>query len=429
MNKPILVVDDEADIRTILSDILSDEGYEVVTAAHSEEAYHKIDQHNPGMAILDIWLENSDQDGLEILQTLNRQYPDMTVLMISGHGNVETAVKAMHLGAYDFIEKPFKIDQLIRIVERAEKTNRIQTENQALKSRLNLRSVSLSGESAAIQAIIKQVEGLKGKSTRVMIKGPRGTGKSSVAAILANTLPYEVLDASTLKAEDLTACLSSDRKCLIFDHIQNMSKSCQTLLMEALKSGQAMPRLISILDNNDRSDFSGYLMGQLSVESIIMPGLSERAQDIPVLAKEFIRDACHHFSIPQKTLTDGFQRSLSVQTWPGHIGQLKLACQWALEMALIEEAVQVEAHHLPGNKAPEGAANTNDGHLMDQPLKQARESFEKQYLDYHMRQSDGVITKMADKIGMDRAALHRKMKSLEIGEGADQPAPSSVKEA
>ena len=428
MSASILIVDDEADIRNILCDILEDEGYDVVTAAHSEEAYKKVADHAPSIAILDIWLENSDQDGLEILQNLTRQHPEMTVLMISGHGNVETAVKAMHLGAYDFIEKPFKIEHLIRTVERAAKTSRIQNENLSLRVRLNAKTAVLNGESAAIQAVIKEIQALKGKNMRVMIDGPRGSGKSSAASLLAEGHEMISLDCTTCQKEELETRLKEKDQVIVLDHLQNLTKEAQDLLINTIKQREDIPRIIAIPDRETGEGFSSYLKDQLSVETLVLPALSQRAQDIPILAKEFIRDACIHFGVAQKTVSASLQRAVSGMKWPGNVGQLKLACQWAVEMALIEESASVEAHHLPGGQGTENeAAAISD--LMAQPLREARESFERDYLNYHIRQSEGVITKMADNIGMDRAALHRKIKSLEINEAAEQAEEAIKKEA
>lgn len=423
MTDPILIVDDEADIRDILCDILEDEGYDVVTAAHSEAAFHVIKQTPPLLAILDIWLENSDKDGLEILQTLSQDYPETTVLMISGHGNVETAVKAMQLGAYDFIEKPFKIDHLIRTVERAMQAGRMKRENITLRSRLNVNNPTLTGESAAINALRKQIVGLQGANTRVLVTGVRGTGKSSAAALLLNGQTIITLDCDALRSETLIQAIEEHPQALILDHVQKMSHEVQEAIISLIQKGDNLPRIVSIADAQPDDDFSPYLWGQLAVETITMPNITQRTEDIASLARQFVSDACRHFAVERLEATQQFLQTVTALAWPGQIGQLKLACQWSVETALNKSADKIDANHLPGDSDGQATPST----MLDLPLKQAREVFERDYLLSQYRHSGENITKMAEKVGMDRAALHRKMKSLEIGEAAESPAANDQK--
>lgn len=414
MSQTILIVDDEADIRNILRDILEDEGYDVVTAAHSEDAFQQIATHKPSLAILDIWLENSERDGMEILDMIVKDHKHMNVLMISGHGNIETAVKAIQAGAYDFIEKPFKIDRLVHTVERALQISQIAEENRDLKIKVNAQNHRLDGKSQAVTALIKKIDMLAETQSRVMITGPRGSGKSSIAALLKqkskrNDTHYQTIDCGNLRVDDIQQWRDMRDGFLTLDHVQNMPAACQNACNALLRDGARLPRLVSIRDGDFDDAFSPYLGQQLSVETLHVPDLSQRIDDMPELVKNFIAHACHHHSRAQLIIDPAFTQAVIAADWPGNTGQLKLACQWAVEMALNDNETTVKPQHLPQNGEKGGELA-----FINKALKEARDDFERHYLDHHYKLHSGNITKMAEAIGMDRASLHRKIKTLEI---------------
>lgn len=452
MKPEILIVDDEQDIRLMLAELLQDEGYTCRTAANAEEARQSVQEFVPSLVILDIWMSHSDMDGLELQKWIRRLYPDVPAIMISGHGNIETAVQAMKDGAYDFVEKPFKSDRLLILVKRALEAASIQAENKELR-KTSRKPLDLIGSSAAINTLRQTVERVAQSNSRVMITGPSGSGKELLARNIHNHSErregrFVLANCAMLSPEMVTAELfgteGNDGRqrivglfeqahggTLYFDEIGDLPLETQGKLVRAVadqrfrRVGGAVEvtvdvRVISasklnlqeeVANGNLRED----LFYRLSVVPLSVPALLERKEDIPELATYYL-DQSNATSGSRLRFSSEALAMMQLYSWPGNVTQLRNVIDWLTIMINPEETQEIEVSHLPPEVT--GASSDQGGSGLDtvvgMPLKAAREHFETQYLISQLSRFDGNVSKTADFIGMERSALHRKLKSLNI---------------
>lgn len=469
MTDKILIIDDESDIRNLLAEILAEEGYSVFQAAHSMQAEHVIKKENAAfdLVILDIWLESSEKDGIEILKDLRSKHPEIAVLMISGHGSIDTAVQTIKLGAYDFIEKPFKTERLLLTIKRAIESARLKKENKALKQEKQPGHTQqdLIGNSHAIEQVRKMVEKVSQTDSRILISGQAGTGKGIVARLIHENskrvgFPFIVLDCAMLGGEQLEKELFGDGSknhiglieqvnggTLFVDEISEMPLSTQAKLLRVLQDRKYKPvakdtdieidiRVISsssedlpslIAEGKFRED----LYYRLNVVPMHMPSLHERQEDIPELCDQITRQLSAVEKLPPLKLGQDVLMLFQHYKWPGNIRELRNIIEWLMIMLPDKRQNEVKLGDLPEDvrirledKLPNThvLSNDNEKELMpfDLSLKDARESFEKQYLKHQIERFQGNISKTAKFIGMERTALHRKLKSLELSYSEDK---------
>lgn len=451
MATDILVVDDEQDIRELVAGILEDEGHGTRTAGNSDTALDEVRHRRPSMVFLDIWLQGSKLDGLELLDQIKLIHPDLPVVMISGHGNIETAVSAIRRGAYDYIEKPFKSDKLLLIASRALETSHLKKQVQELQARSNDMS-ELIGESTVMQQLRQTIEKISASNSRIMISGASGSGKELVArTIHKNSLrkdgPFVVISAANITPERMEVELfgtegegGSAHKVgaleeahggtLYLDEVGDMPWGTQSKILRVLveqqfqRVGGNMPvkvdvRVISstaqdleaaIRDGNFRED----LFHRLAVVPVRVPPLSERREDVPLLAKAFMKRLASQSGIMSCRIDDEAMAVLQAHNWPGNIRQLRNNIERLMILSRVEEGTVVTADMLPqevGEMLP-SAGGSNGEHLISLPLKEAREAFEREYLAAQIGRFGGNISRTAEFVGMERSALHRKLKSL-----------------
>lgn len=454
-NKKILIVDDEKDIRALIKGILEDEKYEVVEAANSTDAFKQIEAEKPNLVVLDIWLQGSENDGMEILETIKEKQNYIPVLMISGHGTIETAVTAIKHGAYDFIEKPFKSDRLILMISRALEMAVLKDENSRLKIQTSQNKQSLIGRSASINSLRTQIEKIAPSNSRVFIKGEAGTGKEIIAReihekSLRNNKPFIALNCAALHPERLEEELFGIEKdqikqkgvletanggTVLLDEILDMPLETQGKILRVLQENKfevaGSHRLVSVdvrfiaSTNKDidaaleHGKFREDLLYRLNVVTLDIPALKNRKDDIPVLANYFLSYFSKQTGHKEKILSSSVERIFKAYSWPGNVRQLKNVAEWITIMAPQSDSNQVEKEQLPPElvdlKHPSTVAdNIDNNDYIDYPLREARENFEKKYLIDQVKRFDGNISQTAEFIGMERSALHRKLKSLDI---------------
>ncbi len=446
----ILIVDDERDIRELVSDILEDEGYTTRLAGNSDDCMAAINAEPPGLLILDIWLKDSRMDGIDILKTVKRDNPDIPVVIISGHGNIEIAVAAIKQGAYDFIEKPFNIDQLMVVIRRAMEASRLRRENSALKRR-EVTSADMIGQSAAFRAMLGQLDKVTRSNGRVMLRGPAGSGKEIAARYIhahsarANA-PFVTVNCANVEPERMEEVLfgreSKERGVepglleeahggvIYFDEVADMPLGTQSKILRVLVDQQFQRvggtdkvrvdlRVISStnkdLDAEIRAErFRQELFHRLNVVPIAVPSLEERREDIPVLAEHFIEGFNKGQGLPLRTLSEDAIALMQTMIWPGNVRQLKNLIERVLILG--EGNGPIEARELPS----EGPGSDDEGRvvlsgaLATLPLREAREAFEREYLLTQINRFGGNISRTASFVGMERSALHRKLKSLGV---------------
>lgn len=430
----VLIVDDEADIRESLSGLLEDEGYVTRVAPSGQDALDLVGEKVPDLVLLDIWMEG--MDGLETLSRLKRRAPDLPVIMISGHGTIETAVQATQRGAYDFIEKPPQVDRLLLTISRAIRESQLRKENMLLRSRSGevQELLGISSEIAAVRQTIKQVA--PGES-RVLISGESGSGKEVVAKLIhrssrrqdkafVSLSPAAVTDATFEMA--LSGIVTQAQGGTLFlDEVADMSSAMQARMLKFLQDGtlvdhksgastQVDVRVIAATSRNiqelvDQGKFRGDLFYRLNVVPITMPPLRTRSMDVPALVQYFLKilspDAA---SVPK--IAPATMAVLTSYTWPGNVRQLRNLVEWVIIMHPGKIIV-------PDMLPPElTKGDTLDSNVMDKavtlPLRQARELFEKNYLSSQLMRFSGNVSRTADFVGMERSALHRKLKSLGV---------------
>lgn len=434
MSADILIIDDEEDIRNLVQGILEDEGYAVRTAAGSSSAFEQIKKKAPNLMILDVWLQGSEKDGLQILKSVKKDHPHVPVIMISGHGTIETAVAAIKDGAYDFIEKPFKTDRLLTMMTRALEAADLKRENMALREKTDT-GVVMATESAAAGELKAMIDKIAPTNSRVMITGEPGSGKESIARMIHQSSarakgPFVTLSGASLQSDNFDSESKSalDRArggTLLIYEVTDIPVEVQGRLVKLLQDTSYDVRFISctrraIQDEIREGRFREDLYYRLNVVGVTAPCLRERGQDIPVLAQQFIdkfaREAGRTAPVH---LSDSAVAALRAYVWPGNIRQLKNEMERALIVAG-EGAEVIDRSHLSadiiGEQALTGAGDQED--YLSLPLREAREAFERKYLQAQMIRFDGSVSDTARFIGMERSALHRKLKSLGItGDG------------
>ena len=446
----ILIVDDERDIRELISDILEDEGFATRLAGNSDEAMNAVNQELPGLIILDIWLKDSRMDGIDILKTVKRDNPDVPVVIISGHGNIEIAVAAIRQGAYDFIEKPFNIDQLLVVIRRAMETSRLRRENQSLKRR-DLTSSEMIGVSAAYRTLISQLDKVTKSNGRVMLTGPAGSGKEVAARYIhANSArasaPFVTVNCAGVAPDRMEEVLfgretpergvepglleQAHGGVIYFDEVADMPLGTQSKILRVLVDQQFSRvggndkvrvdlRVISSTNKDldaaiEAESFRQELFHRLNVVPVAVPSLEERREDIPVLVEHFIKEFNGAQGLPLRTLSDDATALMQTMVWPGNVRQLKNLVERVLILG--DSNGPIEARELPGEEdtAEEDGRVVLSGALATLPLREAREAFEREYLLTQINRFGGNISRTANFVGMERSALHRKLKSLGV---------------
>ncbi len=447
----ILIVDDERDIRELISDILQDEGFSTRLAGNSDDAMGAINAEAPALMILDIWLKDSRMDGIDILKAVKRDNPDVPVVIISGHGNIEIAVAAIKQGAYDFIEKPFNIDQLLVVIRRAMETSRLRRENQSLR-RQDAGPAQMIGASAAFRGLISQLDKVTKSNGRVMLTGPAGCGKEVAARYIhANSnrasAPFVTVNCAGVEPDRMEEVLfgreSAERGVepglleqahggvVYFDEVADMPLGTQSKILRVLVDQQFTRvggndkvrvdlRVISSTNRDLQAEiaaetFRQELYHRLNVVPIPVPSLEDRREDIPVLAEHFITDFNAAQGLPLRQLSDEAVALLQTMVWPGNVRQLKNLIERVLILG--EGNGAIEARELPGSEETGGDEEGRvvlSGALATLPLREAREAFEREYLLTQINRFGGNISRTANFVGMERSALHRKLKSLGV---------------
>jgi two-component system, NtrC family, nitrogen regulation response regulator NtrX len=464
MAADILVIDDEADISSLISDILTDEKYAVRTANNSDRALKAIAERVPAAIILDIWLQGSELDGLGILEIVQKKYPHVPVVMISGHGNIETAVTAIRMGAYDYIEKPFSAERMVIIVKRALEAAKLRSENVELRKRGSNES-ELIGTSAAINTVRQTVEKVAPTNSRILITGAPGTGKELIARLIHTRsmrghAAFVVLNAAALTpsrveaelfgtedtnpnggAEKLGLLERAHGGTLFIDEVADMPLETQGRLLRALQE-QSFERVrgnkrvsvdvrVIAATNKDLQEeitagrFREDLYYRLNVVPLRMPNLRERRDDVAALSSHFLKRAADAMGLATRALGEDALTVLQSYNWPGNVRQLRNVMEWLIIMAQVGANGEITADSLPpelidSNITVLRPELSND--IMSMPLREARETFEKQYLAAQINRFGGNISKTSNFVGMERSALHRKLKMLGIGNDDKQAA-------
>ncbi len=450
----ILIVDDEKDIRELIGDILRDEGYVVRLAGNSDACMAEINAEPPSLMILDIWLKDSRMDGIDILKAVKRDNPDVPVVIISGHGNIEIAVAAIKQGAYDFIEKPFNIDQLMVVVSRAMETARLRRENADLRRR-DVSSSEMFGSSTAYKALKSQLEKVTKSNGRVMLTGPAGSGKEMAARYIHSnsnraSAPFVSVSSATIEPDRMEEVLfgreSAERgieKGLLeqahggvvyFDEVAEMPLGTQSKILRVLTDQQFTRsgggdkvrvdlRVISSTARDLRLEigqgrFRQELYDRLNVVPIAVPSLEERREDIPELTRHFVEMFHKTQGLVQRELTSEAEAMLQTMQWPGNVRQLRNVIERVLILG--DGAGPIEARELPGQESPteQGGRMVLGGAMATLSLREAREVFEREYLLTQINRFGGNISRTAGFVGMERSALHRKLKSLGVVGGS-----------
>ena len=449
----ILVVDDEDDIRGLIAGILEDEGYETRVAADSDSALNAVRMRRPQLVVLDIWLQGSRMDGIQVLDDLKRDYPGLPVVMISGHGTIETAVASIKKGAYDFIEKPFKTDRLIHVVDRALEAARLKREIQELKLRTG-DDAELVGTSSVISQLRQLVDKIAPTNSRVLITGPAGSGKEVVARLIHARSrragnAFVAINCATMAPDRIEAELfgeeNSDgpRKIGLFelahngtlylDEVSDMPLETQGKILRVLVEQtflrvggatrvQVDARVISSTTRDLRVEieagrFREDLYHRLNVVPVRSPSLSERRDDIPMLVSHFMKRLSAASGLQIREIGEDAMAVLQAHNWPGNVRQLRNVVERLLILATDDAVQAISADLLPPDLSTSGSWN-NGGRgdlVISLPLREAREIFEREYLLAQINRFGGNISRTATFIGMERSALHRKLKSLGVG--------------
>ena len=450
----VLVVDDEADIRDLVSGVLEDEGYAVRTAADSNQTLEAFEERRPSMVLLDVWLQGSRLDGLQLLQEIKRRDPTVPVLMISGHGNLDTAVAAVREGAIDFIEKPFEAERLIYLVDRATDTERLRRENETLRRQAGHEEF-LHGSSVAINTVRATLKRVSPTGSRVLITGPAGVGKEIAARMIHNwspraKAPFVVLPAAMMSPDRVEEELFGSEidgavrpgllehahgGTLFLDEIADMPLTTQGKILRVLtdqsysRVGGQRPvkvdvRVLSATARNLSEEIAGGrfredLYYRLNVVPVRIPPLRERREDIPEMVHYFLARfaAERHMATPD--MSDEAMAALQAHDWPGNVRQLRNIIERTIILAPGDRVACIDVDLLPPetleNQSAMGGSTTAVA-IMGSPLREARESFEREYLKIQIRRFSGNISRTASFIGMERSALHRKLKALGIGD-------------
>ena len=449
----VLVVDDEEDIRELVAGVLDDEGYETRTAAGADAALDALAARRPSLVLLDVWLQGSRLDGLEVLEEIKKRDPSIPVLMISGHGNIDTAVAAIRKGAADFIEKPFEVDRLHHLVARTTETERLRRENQALRARAG-QDEELTGTSSAINAVRATIKKVAATGSRVLITGPAGVGKEIAARMLHNWSnrangPFVIVTAARMEPERVEEELfgvedpsglvrpgyleQAHGGTLYLDEVADMPLSTQAKILRVLTdqsftriSGQRQVKVdvrfitstaTNLVEEIEEKRFREDLYYRLNVVPLAIPPIHERREDIPALVEHYVARFAADRRVPPPEVAPDALAALQSGDWPGNVRQLRNVIERTMILAPADRIARIELDMLPAETT---AGDTQDDRMsasiMTAPLREARENFEREYLRVQIRRFSGNISRTANFIGMERSALHRKLKVLGLTE-------------
>jgi two-component system, NtrC family, nitrogen regulation response regulator NtrX len=457
----ILIVDDEQDIRELVAGVLEDEGFATRAAGDSAQALDALAERRPSLVLLDVWLQGSKLDGLQLLEEIKRRDPTLPVLMISGHGNLDTAVAAIRQGAVDFIEKPFEAGHLVHLVARATETERLRRENESLRQQIG-NEMELTGSSAAINNVRATLKRVAGTGSRVLISGPAGVGKEVAARLLHNWSgrakgPFIVVTAARMTPERVEEELfgaedgelarpglleQAHGGTLFLDEIADMPLSTQGKILRVLTDqsfmrvgGQRTVRIdMRVVSSTARSlpdeiaagRFREDLYYRLNVVPVHLPALADRREDIPEIVGHFAARYAADQRVPTPRVSDDAMAALQAYDWPGNVRQLRNVIERTIILAPGERIGCIEIDMLPPeilNDQAQLTPNEAVKAIMGTPLREARETFEREYLRVQIRRFSGNISRTANFIGMERSALHRKLKALGLadtrGEGGE----------
>ena len=455
MATDILIVDDEADIRELVAGILQDEGHGARTAKDSDDALAAIEKRRPQLVFLDIWMQGSRLDGLQLLDVLKAEHPEVPVVMISGHGNIETAVAAIRKGAYDFIEKPFKADRLVLVAERALENLRLRREVTELRQ-VSGKATRIVGRSSVMNQLRQIIEKTAPTNSRILISGPSGSGKEMVARTIHQLSarsdgPFVVINAASITPENMEielfgveagegrlrkvgALEEAHGGTLFIDEVADMPRETQSRILRVLVD-QSFARVggntkvhvdVRIVTSTARDlaqevaegHFREDLLHRLSVVLIRVPALSERREDIPELVEHFQVQIAQSTGLPKRIVGEDAMAVLQSHEWPGNVRQLRNNIERLMILAGGEPDAVITAEMLPpeiGALMPTRPSGQGGEQLMGLPLREAREIFEREYLVAQINRFGGNISRTAEFVGMERSALHRKLKSLGVG--------------
>jgi len=455
MTSDILIVEDETDIRTMISGILEDEGYQVREAATSEEALEAVKTRKPSLVVLDVWLKGSGMDGIEVLAALKARYTNIPVIIISGHGTVETAVSAIRKGAFDYIVKPFKAEKLVVTAKRALENARLRQENEELRGK-TIETDRLIGSSAQITQLRQKVSRIATTNSRVLITGASGTGKELIARLIHSNSnrasgPFKAVNAASMVPErveeelfgvEASATNSSQKTGLLerahngtlyLDEVADMPLETQGKLLRLLVEqrfnrigGQDHVQVdVRVITSSSKDLTEEVAMGRfredlyhrLNVMPLHVPKLSERREDIPALVEHFIEVLAASTGLPARQIGEDAMAALQAHDWPGNVRQLRNNVERLLILATGEPNQPITLETLPKEvSVVRSGANSGDSEkIIAMPLRDAREHFEREYLQAQINRFGGNISRTASFVGMERSALHRKLKSLGLG--------------
>jgi len=446
----ILIVDDERDIRELISDILRDEGFSTRLAANSDQAVAELNADEPALMILDIWLKDSKMDGIDILKQVKRNNPDVPVVIISGHGNIEIAVAAIKQGAYDFIEKPFNIDQLLVVIRRAMETARLRRENATLR-RGEARAAEMLGNSAPFRRLREQLDKVAKSNGRVMLTGEPGAGKEIAARYVhaqspRARAPFVTVPCATIEPEHMEEVLfgretpergvepglleQAHGGVIYFDEVADMPLGTQPKILRVLTEQQFTRsggtdkvrvdlRVISSTNRDLATEiaagrFRQELYDRLNVVPVAVPSLADRRDDIPMLATHFIELFHAGQGLPLRALPEETCAALQAMNWPGNIRQLRNVIERVLILGDGTGPIQPSELEPQNGNAGSGDALALGPQITSLALREARELFEREYLLAQINRFGGNISRTAQFVGMERSALHRKLKSLGV---------------
>lgn len=450
----ILIVDDERDIRELVAGVLGDEGYACRTAANSTAALAAIDERRPSLVLLDVWLHGSEMDGLELLDEIKVREPDLPVIIFSGHGNIDTAVSAVGRGAMDFIEKPFEAERLLLLVERATETERLRRENTRLRQEED-EAGEFTGNSSVINTVRATLKRVASTGSRVLISGPAGAGKEVAARLLhawsgRSDGAFVIVNSARITPDRFEHELfgeeadgkqvrpglleMADGGTLYLDEVADMPLSTQARILRVLTE-QSFVRVggtrqigvdVRVVSSTSRElsvemeegRFREDLFYRLNVVPVSIPSLADRRDDIPALAEHFFTRYSSDQGIAAPNISEEAMAALQAYDWPGNVRQLRNVVERTIIMTPRERLTTVETDMLPSEITGGRIATSGPGlsSMMGVPLREARESFEREYLTIQIRRFSGNISKTATFIGMERSALHRKLKLLGMAE-------------
>jgi len=456
MSLDILVVDDEQDIRELVAGVLQDEGYETRAAADSDAALEAIATRRPSLVLLDVWLQGSRLDGLDLLDEIKRRDSSIPVLVISGHGNIDTAVAAIRRGAVDFIEKPFNADRLLLMVARATETERLRQEVASLRASAG-RDTDLTGNSGAINTVRATLKRVAGTGSRVLIMGAAGVGKEVAARLLHSWSqraqgPFVIVSAARMTPErveeelfgieeggDLvrTGLLEQAHGGTLFlDEIADMPVATQGRILRVLTDqsftrvgGQRTVKVDVRVVSATARDLTGEiaegrfredLYYRLNVVPVAIPPLTDRREDIPALVEHFVAHYANERRVPTPEVAEDAMVALQSYEWPGNVRQLRNVVERTIILAPGDRIGRIDVDLLPAEVLGGNGDGAGASAMMGAPLREARETFEREYLRVQIRRFSGNISRTATFIGMERSALHRKLKLLGITDSRDE---------